>query len=130
MFIVAVAWPDLSSATRPGTAARAPGLKLLASKSDVRAWPGGFGYAKVGANYGPSFVSQMEGRKMGYDQILWLLGSDFQVRIATTLVSFEKQGQHRTVLIILCFRSRKQERATSSWSGRPKKEISNSSQHP
>ncbi|CAL3964247.1 hypothetical protein PZA11_001654 [Diplocarpon coronariae] len=79
LFVVAVAWPDLSSGTRPGTAERASGLKLLASKSDVRAWPGGFGYAKVGANYGPSFVSHMEGRKMGYDQILWLLGSDFQV---------------------------------------------------
>jgi branched-chain amino acid aminotransferase len=50
MFIVAVGWPDLSSGTRPGTAPKPPGLKLLASKSDVRAWPGGFGYAKVGAN--------------------------------------------------------------------------------
>ncbi|KAH7364316.1 aminotransferase [Rhexocercosporidium sp. MPI-PUGE-AT-0058] len=79
LFIVAVAWPDLSSSSRPGTAPKAPGLKLLASKSDVRAWPGGFGYAKVGANYGPAFVAHMEGRKSGYDQILWLLGSDFQV---------------------------------------------------
>lgn len=79
MFIVAVGWPDLSSGTRPGTVPKPPGLKLLASKSDVRAWPGGFGYAKVGANYGPAFVSHMEGRKMGYDQILWLLGADYQV---------------------------------------------------
>ncbi|KAJ5032800.1 uncharacterized protein L3040_009392 [Drepanopeziza brunnea f. sp. 'multigermtubi'] len=78
LFIVAVAWPDFS-ATRPGAVEKPPGLKLLASKSDVRAWPGGFGYAKVGANYGPAFVSHMEGKKMGYDQILWLLGSDFQV---------------------------------------------------
>jgi branched-chain amino acid aminotransferase len=31
------------------------GMKLLASKDDmVRAWPGGFGFAKVGANYGPT----------------------------------------------------------------------------
>ncbi|KAH7417282.1 aminotransferase [Cadophora sp. MPI-SDFR-AT-0126] len=79
LFIVAVAWPDLSSSSRPGSPPRAPGLKLLASKSDVRAWPGGFGYAKVGANYGPAFAAHMEGRKSGYDQILWLLGSDFQV---------------------------------------------------
>jgi len=78
MFIVAVGWPDFEE-TRPGTAPKPPGLKLLASKSDVRAWPGGFGYAKVGANYGPAFVSHMEGRKMGYDQILWLLGADYQV---------------------------------------------------
>lgn len=33
----------------------AEGMKLLASKDDmVRAWPGGFGFAKVGANYGPT----------------------------------------------------------------------------
>ncbi len=49
MFIIAVGWPDLGSGTRPGSAPKLPGLKLLASKSDVRAWPGGFGYAKVGA---------------------------------------------------------------------------------
>ncbi|KAG4432400.1 hypothetical protein IFR05_012110 [Cadophora sp. M221] len=79
LFIVAVAWPDLSGSSRPGTAPKPLGLKLLASKSDVRAWPGGFGYAKVGANYGPAFVAHMEGRKSGYDQILWLLGSNFQV---------------------------------------------------
>lgn len=73
MFIIAVPWPDLSTGTPPGAAPKPPGLKLLASKDDTRAWPGGFGYAKVGANYGPAFVSHMEGRKRGYDQILWLL---------------------------------------------------------
>jgi branched-chain amino acid aminotransferase len=52
---------------------------LLASKNDTRAWPGGFGYAKVGANYGPAFVSHMEGRKRGYDQILWLFGENYTV---------------------------------------------------
>ena len=37
------------------------GIKLLASQDDMcRAWPGGFGYAKVGANYGPSLVAQGE----------------------------------------------------------------------
>jgi branched-chain amino acid aminotransferase len=90
MFIVAVGWPDLSSGTRPGTTPKPPGLKLLASKSDVRAWPGGFGYAKVGANYGPAFVSHMEGRKMGYDQILWLLGADYQVRFTFNVLLCNK----------------------------------------
>lgn len=79
MFIIAVPWPDLSTGSPPGVTPGPPGLKLLASKNDVRAWPGGFGYAKVGANYGPAFVAHMEGRKQGYDQILWLLGPDFQV---------------------------------------------------
>jgi len=40
----------------------------------VRAWPGGFGFAKVGANYGPTLLCQGEARARGYDQILWLFG--------------------------------------------------------
>ena len=57
-----------------------PGLKLLASKEDtVRAWPGGFGYAKVGANYGPSLVAQGEAKARGFDQVLWLLGKNCDV---------------------------------------------------
>ena len=55
----------------------AKGMRLLASRHNVvRAWPGGFGWAKVGANYGPSLVSQGEARDRGYDQILWLFGEE------------------------------------------------------
>jgi len=64
LFVIATALPHLDSPT---------GMKLLASQNGVRAWPGGFGYAKVGANYGPSFVANGEARARGYDQILWLL---------------------------------------------------------
>lgn len=53
--------------------AQPTGLKLLASQEGVRAWPGGFGYAKVGANYGPSMMANSEARERGYDQVLWLL---------------------------------------------------------
>ncbi|MCJ1379073.1 hypothetical protein MMC17_002173 [Xylographa soralifera] len=64
----------------PAAPMRKPGLRLLASKDDmVRAWPGGFGYAKVGANYGPSLIAQGEARERGYDQILWLLGKHSEV---------------------------------------------------
>jgi len=49
------------------------GLKLLASQNGVRAWPGGFGFAKLGANYGPSLMATGEARARGYDQVLWLL---------------------------------------------------------
>ena len=57
-----------------------PGLRLLASKEDtVRAWPGGFGYAKVGANYGPSLIAQGEAKARGFDQVLWLLGKSCDV---------------------------------------------------
>jgi len=56
------------------------GMRLLASNHDmIRAWPGGFGHAKVGANYGPSLVAQGEARARGYSQILWLFGEECYV---------------------------------------------------
>lgn len=52
------------------------GMKLHTSPDDmVRAWVGGFGYAKVGANYGPSLLATNEARARGFGQILWLYGS-------------------------------------------------------
>ncbi|OAF54195.1 hypothetical protein VC83_09520 [Pseudogymnoascus destructans] len=72
LFIIATYMPELSET--PG------GMKLLASQNDiVRAWPGGFGFAKVGANYGPSLMAQQEARRLGYNQVLWLLGDEAQV---------------------------------------------------
>ena len=53
------------------------GMRLLASQHDtVRAWPGGFGNAKVGANYGPSLVATGKAKDLGYGQILWLFGKE------------------------------------------------------
>lgn len=49
------------------------GLRLLASYESVRAWPGGFGFAKVGANYGPTLMATREAAERGYHQVLWLL---------------------------------------------------------
>ncbi|KAL9095724.1 MAG: hypothetical protein Q9165_002156 [Trypethelium subeluteriae] len=73
LFVLLSCFPDLS---KSGVTGR-PGLRLLASQEDmVRAWPGGFGHAKVGANYGPTFVAQGEARERGYDQILWLFGEN------------------------------------------------------
>ncbi|KAF2202451.1 branched-chain-amino-acid aminotransferas-like protein [Delitschia confertaspora ATCC 74209] len=72
LFIILTCFPPMDSDPK--------GLKLLASKNDmVRAWPGGFGYAKVGANYGPSLVAQGEARALGFDQILWLFGKNGEV---------------------------------------------------
>lgn len=69
LFIIATFMPELSSPPQ--------GIKLLASASDtVRAWPGGFGYAKVGANYGPSLLAAQEAQSRGYDQVLWLIGEE------------------------------------------------------
>ncbi|GFP57086.1 hypothetical protein ACSS6W_004351 [Trichoderma asperelloides] len=53
------------------------GMRLHTSPEDmVRAWVGGFGYAKVGANYGPSLAATSDARRRGYHQILWLYGKD------------------------------------------------------
>jgi len=72
LFVIATFMPEMDSPPE--------GMKLLASQNDmVRAWPGGFGYAKVGANYGPSLMAQQEARTRGYDQVLWLLGDECNV---------------------------------------------------
>jgi branched-chain amino acid aminotransferase len=55
------------------------GMRLLASQGDIRAWPGGYGFAKVGANYGPSLMANQEARSRGYHQVLWLFGEDRMV---------------------------------------------------
>ncbi|KAL4927587.1 branched-chain amino acid aminotransferase, cytosolic [Aspergillus undulatus] len=79
LFIIAVPWPDPATRLKV-TAGEAMGLKLLTSSPDtIRAWPGGFGYAKLGANYGPSLAAHGKAQAQGFDQILWLFGEDRQV---------------------------------------------------
>ncbi|KAF2771252.1 branched-chain amino acid aminotransferase II [Teratosphaeria nubilosa] len=52
-------------------------MKLLASdKHQIRAWPGGFGDCKVGANYGPALPLQDEAKSQDIDQPLWLFGPE------------------------------------------------------
>jgi branched-chain amino acid aminotransferase len=51
------------------------GMRLLSSPQDmVRSWVGGFGFAKVGANYGPTVLAQQDAAQLGFHQILWLYG--------------------------------------------------------
>ena len=91
LYIMLCCFPDMSKSMAPTPPAfngaangvskhRSSGLSLLASTEDsIRAWPGGFGYAKVGANYGPSLVAQGEARARGFDQVLWLFGDECSV---------------------------------------------------
>ncbi|EME40072.1 hypothetical protein DOTSEDRAFT_178989 [Dothistroma septosporum NZE10] len=69
LYIILICFPDFDQPTR--------GLRLLASGRDrIRAWPGGFGNCKVGANYGPSIVASAAAASQGYDQVLWLFGAE------------------------------------------------------
>ncbi|KAA8650555.1 hypothetical protein EYZ11_011907 [Aspergillus tanneri] len=101
LFIVAVPWPDPSKKI-PEDGSK-PGLKLLASQPDtVRAWPGGFGYAKLGANYGPSLATHGKAQSLGFDQVLWLFGEDRQVTEAGAsnfFIVWENKGTGKLELV-------------------------------
>ncbi|RMZ81131.1 hypothetical protein DV738_g2477, partial [Chaetothyriales sp. CBS 135597] len=49
-------------------------IDLEATDYAVRAWPGGVGDKKLGANYAPCIVPQLQAAKKGYSQNLWLFG--------------------------------------------------------
>lgn len=51
-------------------------VSLLASSANVRAWPGGVGNMKLGANYAPCILPQMEAGAQGFHQNLWLFPED------------------------------------------------------
>ena len=67
----------LTASFMPRLDAPAGGLRLRTNPQDmVRAWVGGFGFAKLGANYGPSLLATQEARAGGFGQILWLYGPE------------------------------------------------------
>jgi len=49
-------------------------VRLLADDKNVRAWVGGTGGYKLGANYAGTIYPQSEAAAKGFSQILWLLG--------------------------------------------------------
>lgn len=49
-------------------------VRLLADPRHCRAWPGGTGHCKIGANYGPTLALQREAQARGCQQVLWLHG--------------------------------------------------------
>lgn len=67
----------ITASFMPRMDAPSGGMKLHTNPEDmIRAWVGGFGYAKVGANYGPSLLATQEARERGFGQILWLYGPE------------------------------------------------------
>ncbi|XP_072158476.1 branched-chain-amino-acid aminotransferase, cytosolic isoform X1 [Bemisia tabaci] len=63
-------------------------LTLLAEPNYVRAWPGGSGSTKVGANYGPTIYVQSVAKEVGAHQILWLFGENHAVTEAGAMNVF------------------------------------------
>ncbi|KAF8307531.1 branched-chain amino acid aminotransferase II [Clavulina sp. PMI_390] len=76
-------------------------VKLLATTEFVRAFPGGTGGYKLGANYGPSVVPQVKAAKEGYDQILWLSGEDDELTEVGTMNLFIcLKGENDTIELL------------------------------
>ena len=51
-------------------------ISLEATDYAVRAWPGGVGDKKLGANYAPCILPQLKAAKKGLHQNLWLFGPE------------------------------------------------------
>ena len=90
LFVIVTFMPSLSTVG---------GMRLLASQNGVRAWPGGFGFAKVGANYGPSLMATSEARARGYDQVLWLLNGKVTEAGASNFFMVWKTKEGKTQLV-------------------------------
>lgn len=76
-------------------------VRLEATDYAVRAWPGGVGDKKLGANYAPSVKPQLEAATRGYQQNLWLFGPDKHVTEVGTMNFFvafqDKNGKKELV---------------------------------
>lgn len=63
-------------------------VSLEATSYAVRAWPGGVGDMKLGANYAPCIVPQLQAAKNGFHQNLWLFGEEEYVTEVGTMNFF------------------------------------------
>eukprot|EP00742_Colponemidia_sp_Colp-10_P002341 GILJ01002497.1.p1 GENE.GILJ01002497.1~~GILJ01002497.1.p1 ORF type:complete len:399 (+),score=57.00 GILJ01002497.1:48-1244(+) len=63
-------------------------IKLYADNKNVRAWPGGTGDSKLGANYAGTILPAVEAAKKGYSQVMWLFGEQNWVTEVGTMNQF------------------------------------------
>ncbi|KAJ2779890.1 branched-chain-amino-acid transaminase bat2 [Coemansia javaensis] len=63
-------------------------VSLYCDETNVRAWPGGVGNRKLGANYAPSIGPQAEAESKGYQQVLWTIGKDHELMEVGTMNMF------------------------------------------
>lgn len=77
-------------------------VSLEASKVAIRAWPGGVGNMKLGANYAPCIVPQIQAAKRGLHQNLWLFGEEDYVTEVGTMNFFaavkDKETGRKTLM--------------------------------
>ncbi|CAI4539862.1 CDA_G0025260.mRNA.1.CDS.1 [Saccharomyces cerevisiae] len=63
-------------------------VRLEATDYATRAWPGGVGDKKLGANYAPCILPQLQAAKRGYQQNLWLFGPEKNITEVGTMNVF------------------------------------------
>ncbi|KAE9971088.1 hypothetical protein EG328_005836 [Venturia inaequalis] len=71
-------------------------ISLEATDYAVRAWPGGVGDKKLGANYAPCIVPQMAAASRGFHQNLWLFGEEEFVTEVGTMNLFTAMKDKET----------------------------------
>ncbi|KAL6946936.1 Mitochondrial branched-chain amino acid (BCAA) aminotransferase [Hanseniaspora vineae] len=77
-------------------------VRLEATDYACRAWPGGVGDKKLGANYAPCIKPQLEAASRGYQQNLWLFGPNKNITEVGTMNVFfafknEETGKNELV---------------------------------
>jgi branched-chain amino acid aminotransferase len=77
-------------------------VSLEATDYACRAWPGGVGDKKLGANYAPCIVPQREAMSRGFQQNLWLFGEEEYVTEVGTMNFFvalkDKETGQKTLI--------------------------------
>ncbi|CCD27188.1 branched-chain-amino-acid transaminase BAT2 NDAI_0J02960 [Naumovozyma dairenensis CBS 421] len=63
-------------------------VRLEATDYATRAWPGGVGDKKLGANYAPCVLPQLQAAERGYQQNLWLFGPEHNITEVGTMNAF------------------------------------------
>ncbi|XP_052828400.1 branched-chain-amino-acid aminotransferase, cytosolic [Octopus bimaculoides] len=63
-------------------------VTLMADPRYVRSWPGGPGEYKIGSNYAPTLLPQVEAFQQNCQQVLWLFGEDHQLTEVGTMNLF------------------------------------------
>ena len=76
-------------------------MNLETTTTAVRAWPGGAGDQKIGANYVPCIVPQVEAAARGFHQNLWVFGEEERPTEAGTMNFFvvirDREGRNELI---------------------------------